>query len=52
MHGLKQAGEGRLADSDDPFDGNIHGSAPMVKSRSAAPLARDLRMAPAKRSAH
>jgi len=22
---LKKAGEGRLADSDDPFDGNVHG---------------------------
>ena len=32
---LKKAGEGRLADSDDPFDGNIHGKAPIVKSRLA-----------------
>jgi hypothetical protein len=32
---LKQASEGRLADSNDPFDGNIHGWAPVVKSRCA-----------------
>jgi hypothetical protein len=29
--GLQQAGEGRLSDSDDPFDGNIHENAPVVK---------------------
>jgi hypothetical protein len=28
---LKKAGEGGLADSDDPFNGNIHGRAPAVK---------------------
>src|SRR5512134_926995 len=33
---LKKAGEGRLADSDDPFDGNIHERAPMMKSHRAA----------------
>jgi hypothetical protein len=27
---LKKAGEGRFADSDDPFNGNIHERAPMV----------------------
>jgi hypothetical protein len=29
-YGLKQAGKGRLADSDDPFDGNIR-KAPVVR---------------------
>lgn len=27
---LKQAGKGRLTDSDDPFDGNVHEQAPKV----------------------
>src|SRR5687767_863686 len=30
-HRLKKAGQGGLADSDDPFNGNIHGWAPGVK---------------------
>jgi hypothetical protein len=30
---LKHTGEGRFADSNDPFDGNVHERAPMVKSR-------------------
>jgi len=28
---LKKAGESGLADSDDPFNGNIHGRAPTAK---------------------
>jgi hypothetical protein len=36
---LKKAGEGRLSDTNDPFDGNIHGKAPRVKSREMAPAA-------------